>query len=73
MAVHLDALQNCADGYACDFKAKLTLSVPTAVTYTSDSGVFLTGVPEPATWTLLTGGLGFLGAATRRRRAAIAA
>jgi hypothetical protein len=34
---------------------------------------FTTGVPEPATWTLMIGGFGLAGAALRRRRAATAA
>ena len=46
------------------------------VSYTSDSGVFLTGgghtigaVPEPASWALMLAGFGVVGAAARRRRA----
>ncbi|HEV2681334.1 MAG TPA: PEPxxWA-CTERM sorting domain-containing protein, partial [Rhodanobacter sp.] len=42
------------------------------VTYTSDSGVFLTGpnvpagIPEPASWALIIVGLGIAGGALRR-------
>lgn len=39
-----------------------------AVSFTSDSGVFLTAaVPEPQTWAMLLGGLGVLGSVARRR------
>ncbi|QXQ05644.1 PEPxxWA-CTERM sorting domain-containing protein [Sphingosinicellaceae bacterium] len=44
------------------------------VSYTSDSGVFLTaptsvgGVPEPASWALLVAGFGIVGSAARQRR-----
>jgi hypothetical protein len=47
-----------------------SLSLPSNVTYTSDSGVFLTGangVPEPGAWSLALLGLGLAGAALRRR------
>lgn len=49
------------------------------VSYTSDSGVFLTaggtvgGVPEPASWAMLLVGFGTVGALARRRRVAVAA
>ncbi len=49
------------------------------VSYTSDSGVFLTagdsvgGVPEPASWAMLVAGFGVIGALARRRRIAVAA
>ena len=47
------------------------------VSYTSDSGVFLTGgsgaVPEPAAWALMLAGFGLVGAMARGRRAAVAA
>lgn len=46
------------------------------VSFTSDSGVFLTkaggavgGVPEPASWAMLIAGFGLTGATLRRRRA----
>lgn len=49
----------------------ITISLPPGVTYTSASGVFpgSASVPEPATWAMLMGGLGMIGAAARRRRA----
>lgn len=49
------------------------------VSFTSDSGVFLTGnptvggVPEPASWALMMAGFGAVGAAIRRRRVTVAA
>ena len=49
------------------------------VSFTSDSGVFLTGnpiiggVPEPASWALIMVGFGVVGAAVRRRRVTVAA
>nr|WP_255601895.1 PEPxxWA-CTERM sorting domain-containing protein [Polymorphobacter megasporae] len=47
------------------------------VSYTSDSGVFLTSVagavPEPASWAMLVAGFGIVGGAARRRRIAVAA
>ncbi len=58
--------------------AKLNIIVPNGVTYTSDSGVFLTAnssptpssVPEPASWLLAAGGFFILGCAGRRSRKA---
>ncbi len=50
------------------------------VSFTSDSGVFLSGtgagtgtVPEPASWALLLAGFGTVGAMARRRRPTVAA
>ena len=47
------------------------------VSFTSDSGVFLTGaggaVPEPASWALLVAGFGVVGITARRRRSVVAA
>jgi len=67
---------NCGIGTACDYAhtASLSLSLPGNVTYTSDSGVFLShpnGVPEPAAWALMMTGVAAVGALTRRRRAAL--
>ena len=47
--------------------AQISLQLPPGFTFTSDSGVFLTQVPEPSTVLLLTSGLLAI-AATRRRR-----
>lgn len=79
-AVTLGASFDCADGLICGFGNSLQLSLPTGVSYTSDSGVFLTAgagaagaVPEPANWAMLVAGFGIVGIATRRRRVSVAA
>lgn len=54
--------------------ARIGLSVPDGVTFTSDSGVFLgragsvAAVPEPGTWASLLAGVGALGFLSRQRR-----
>ena len=52
-----------------------SLSLPANVSFTSASGVFLSGgVPEPASWALMLTGIGLIGGALRRRaRRALAA
>lgn len=48
-----------------------SIDLPTGVTFSSASGVFLTdttGIPEPASWALMILGFGGVGAAVRRRR-----
>ena len=63
----------------CDFghTARVGLEVPNGVSFTSDSGVFLTAangvpaVPEPATWALMLAGFGVIGGVAKRRRNAI--
>ena len=48
--------------------AAVQFVLPQNVTMISESGVFLSqAVPEPATWAMMVGGFGFIGAATRRR------
>jgi len=49
--------------------AAFQMSLPSNVTYSSASGVFLSPVPEPGTWVLLLAGLVATSAAARRRRA----
>ena len=55
---------------------RVSFTLPGNVSYTSDSGVFLsatnpvTPVPEPETWALMLAGLGLTGHLARRRRAA---
>lgn len=61
-----------SQGSVSDFyhTAGLQLQAPRGVTYTSDSGVFLTGggVPEPSAWAMLIMGFGAAGAVIRRRK-----
>jgi len=71
IAVALNANMPC-QAYICDFgnTGKFALGLPTGVSFTSDSGVFLTAtgnVPEPATWALMIVGFGLIGVAARRR------
>jgi PEP-CTERM motif len=47
----------------------LAFTLPEGVSYTSNSEVFLSAVPEPGTWALMMAGLGSLGFLVRRRRA----
>lgn len=68
-----------ANGATVDYShtATLSLTVPVGVTYTSDSGVFLSGgpisaIPEPANWALMIGGFVLAGGALRRRPAVCA-
>jgi hypothetical protein len=70
---------SCYQGLQCDYgsTAKFRfIDLPSNVTFTSASGVFLTGlgspgaVPEPASWALMIAGFGLTGAAMRRRRGA---
>ena len=56
---------------AANVEDPISISLPPGVTYTSASGVFLAGVPEPATWAILTAGLGLMGLAIRRRRGSV--
>ncbi len=65
----------CRYGAVCDFDAvKLGLNLPSGVSYTSDSGGFMSGgggvasVPEPTSWAMLIAGFGIVGASARRRR-----
>lgn len=61
---------------AFDHTGTIGLVLPTDVTFTSDSGVFLTAgplpvaaVPEPESWALMLGGFGCIVAVARRRAA----
>jgi hypothetical protein len=71
---------SCGGPAQCDFAhtARVSLSLPSNVSFTSASGVFLTdvggpGVPEPAPWALMLLGFGGLGVAARSRRRTVAA
>jgi hypothetical protein len=66
---------SCRSGDSCDFAHTGTFgfgALPTGLSFTSESGVFLSGVtagvPEPATWAMMIGGLGLAGLALRARR-----
>jgi hypothetical protein len=78
----------CIGTGICDFTNTAALrfgALPEGLSFTSQSGVFLTGlgspgdgggggtpgaVPEPASWAMMIAGFGLVGAAVRRRRAA---
>ncbi len=81
-AQHIDLSEqlgiHSGNGDTSDFAhtAAFSLNLPGNVNFTSDSGVFLTGlaapgVPEPASWALLIVGFGVTGAIVRRRRRTI--
>jgi hypothetical protein len=72
----------CGYGLTCDFQdtAQVSLALPTGVSYTSDSGAFLsspaTAVPEPSTWAMMLigfAGLSFAGYRRTRKPVSIAA
>jgi hypothetical protein len=77
-------MQICAGNRRCDFGNTSAIrfsDMPAGLSWTSQSGVFLSGlvpppppppggvVPEPATWALLVLGFGLVGNSMRRRRA----
>ena len=71
----MSMLVQCQEGASCDYGHTSRFAfdgLPSAVSYTSASGVFLTtpAVPEPSTYALMALGLGALTTVVRRRRAA---
>ena len=72
VGVQVMLFTSASDGGLSDFShtSKLGLALPQGLTYSSESGVFLSeaGVPEPTTWVLMLVGFGGLGAAARRSR-----
>jgi PEP-CTERM motif len=76
------AIDPCGFGLTCDFQDtdQVSLALPTGVSYTSDSGAFLsspgTAVPEPSTWAMMLvgfAGLGYAGFRASRRPATVIA
>jgi hypothetical protein len=66
----LTLVVDCEDGCTADFShtGMLGLSLPSNVSFTSGSGVFLTATPEPSSgWLMLIGGLCVTAGAVRRR------
>jgi hypothetical protein len=66
---------NCIGGETCDFShtAAVSFSLPSDVTFTSDSGVLLTqtvasAVPEPASFALIGAGLAALAVFKKKGR-----
>jgi hypothetical protein len=68
----LSLVVDCEDGCTADFShtGLLGLSLPSNVSFTSASGVFLTAsAPEPSSWVMmLMGGAGVILGVTRRRK-----
>ncbi len=75
LSANLNCSAGVGGGTTCDYgNVAISLQLPSDVSFTSDSGVFLNGgaitapVPEPQTWALMVGGLALMGCAISRRR-----
>ncbi len=74
IAVDAYANLNCFNGSSCQYDtAKFGITTGTGISFTSDSGVFLSAgipgaVPESSTWAMMIGGLLMVGGTMRRRK-----
>jgi hypothetical protein len=66
----LDTFANSVASATYSNTAAFQMSLPTGVSYSSASGVFLSAVPEPGSWALMLAGVGGLLTLARHRRAA---
>lgn len=71
---YLSGYTSTGGSFAYGNTSALSFVLPTNVTFTSASGVFLSGlqqtaVPEPATWGMMLLGFGLVGSTMRRRNA----
>jgi hypothetical protein len=74
LGLRLDVGAHAVGDASASVEDPITITLPSGVTYTSASGLFLTGaVPEPATWASLMVGLGAIGLVLRRRAAPVRA
>jgi hypothetical protein len=77
LPIAMDMELDCAYGMMCDYAdtGKVSFVLPSNVSYTSESGVFLSdagipvaAVPEPETWALMLAGFATVGGFARRRQ-----
>ena len=74
---YLSGFTTTGGSFAYGNTSSLSFILPTNVTFTSASGVFLSAlnqnaVPEPATWAMMLFGFGIVGSAMRRGRRSLA-
>ena len=57
--IELSGFAQCGYGATCDYDdtGEMGLVLPAGVSFTSESGAFLTAVPEPSTWAMMLAGL----------------